>query len=131
MPRAADVVAMLSYWVRIRRVGGGWLETVSTGQAGSRVIARQPISARSRLGVKWRTGGVAIISDPFSIRRTRVAMLAADIRRVIGGRQASNVAHRIRVTSVWDSRHVTEPSERVGPRPSAIGYVANGGIAAF
>ena len=82
-------------------------------------------------GSSGATGSVAIISDPFSIRRTRVAMLAADIRRVIGGRQASNVAHRIRVTSVWDSRHVTEPSERVGPRPSAIGYVANGGIAAF
>jgi hypothetical protein len=35
------------------------------------------------------------------------------------------------VRYVWDSRHVTEPSERVGPRPSAIGYVAKGGIAAF
>ena len=30
------------------------------------------------------------------------------------------------VRYVWDSRHVTEPSERVGPRPSAIGYVAKG-----
>src|SRR3977135_4054895 len=27
-------------------------------------------------------------------------------------------------TDVRDSRHVTEPSEWVGPRPSAIGYVA-------
>ena len=35
------------------------------------------------------------------------------------------------VRYVWDSRHVTEPSERVGPRPSAIGYVAKGGIAAI
>jgi hypothetical protein len=24
----------------------------------------------------------------------------------------------------WDSRHVTEHSERVGPHPSVIGYVA-------
>jgi hypothetical protein len=37
----------------------------------------------------------------------------------------------LRVSYVWDSRHVTEPSERVGPRPSAIGYVAKGWIAAF
>ena len=35
------------------------------------------------------------------------------------------------VSYVWDSRHVTEPSERVGARPAAIGYVAKGGIAAF
>jgi hypothetical protein len=34
-------------------------------------------------------------------------------------------------TYVRDSRHVTEPSEWVGPRPSAIGYVAKGWIAAF
>ena len=36
----------------------------------------------------------------------------------------------LRVSYVWDSRHVTEPSERVGPRPSAIEYVAKG-LAAF
>jgi hypothetical protein len=35
------------------------------------------------------------------------------------------------VSYLWDSRHVTEPSERVGPRPSAIGYVAKGWLAAF
>jgi hypothetical protein len=28
-------------------------------------------------------------------------------------------------------RHVTEPSDRFGPRPSAIGYVAKGWVAAF
>ena len=39
--------------MRIRRVDGGRLETISTGQAGSRVIARQPNSAYVRLGVKW------------------------------------------------------------------------------
>ncbi|MDT5277196.1 MAG: hypothetical protein QOG95_4128 [Mycobacterium sp.] len=29
------------------------------------------------------------------------------------------------------SRHVTEPSERVGPRSSVTGYVAKGWVAAF
>jgi hypothetical protein len=38
--------------VRIRRVGGGRLETISTGHGCSRVIARQPNSAYVRLGVK-------------------------------------------------------------------------------
>ena len=35
------------------------------------------------------------------------------------------------VSYVWVSRHVTEPSERVGPRSSVIGYVAKGWVAAF
>jgi hypothetical protein len=30
-----------------------------------------------------------------------------------------------------DSRHVTEHSERVCPRPAAIGYVSHGRVAAF
>jgi DNA-binding HxlR family transcriptional regulator len=31
----------------------------------------------------------------------------------------------------WDNRHVTEHSERVCPRPAAIGYVSHGRVAAF
>jgi len=33
------------------------------------------------------------------------------------------------VSYVWDSRHVTEPSEGWFRAPAAIGYVAKGGIA--
>jgi hypothetical protein len=32
---------------------------------------------------------------------------------------------------LWDSRHVTEPSDWGYPRPAAIGYVALGSAAAF
>jgi hypothetical protein len=35
------------------------------------------------------------------------------------------------VSYVWDSRHVTEPSDGWVPRPAAIGYVAKGVVAAF
>jgi hypothetical protein len=40
-------------YVRIRRYSGGRLETVLPGQSGSRLIARQDLSADVRLGVKW------------------------------------------------------------------------------
>jgi len=40
-------------YVRIRRYSGGRLGTVSPGQNGSRLVARQDNSADVRLGVKW------------------------------------------------------------------------------
>jgi hypothetical protein len=32
---------------------------------------------------------------------------------------------------LWDSRHVTEPSDSRCPRPAAIGYVTQESVAAF
>jgi hypothetical protein len=40
------------------------------------------------------------------------------------------VLHR-NVRDIWDSRHVTEPSDSRCPRPAAIGYVTQESVAAF
>ncbi len=63
--------------------------------------------------------------------RAPQAHLMANRDSLIGGARCTVLLGLSSPTDVRDSRHVTEPSERVGPGPSAIGYVAMGWIAAF
>jgi hypothetical protein len=99
---AAETLSQWCHKVRIRRVDGARLETVSTGQAGSRVIARQPNSARSGASAELLGTGAglshgarrrACLNPGQSAAQRRVIALAAQVRaRVRGPSQRSSLS---------------------------------------